>query len=243
MPHDDASLSSANPDLTVAERRVLERIFQHPVSHNLSWREVFELFRATGKVEHAHNGNVVLKIGSHHLTFEPAHHKDLSADDVMALRHFLTKAGWTPTSMPASNPDPSVHDRVIVIDHSGARVYPAGFDHGPTPDELHHLHHHILATHHDADREEGYPSDTHFFEAIAKTMPDEGHIIIISHGKGQSNEGDHLMAHMASHQGDVHARVAGQIVADLPHTTVPQLLALARDALRLATAPVAAGSA
>ena len=62
MPHDDASLPTANPDLTVVEKRVLSRIFQHPLSHNLSWREVFVLFRAVGSVEYSHKGDVALKL-------------------------------------------------------------------------------------------------------------------------------------------------------------------------------------
>ena len=40
------------------------------------------------------------------------------------------------------------------------------------------------------------------------------------------------MAYLFKHHTAVHARVAREIVADLPHLTVPQLLALARHALQ-----------
>jgi hypothetical protein len=56
--------------------------------------------------------------------------------------------------------------------------------------------------------------------------------VVIGHGTGQSNEADHLMANLARNHSAVHARVAREMIADLPHMTVPQLLALARHALQ-----------
>ena len=91
-----AAIPDAAPAVTVAEQRVLARIFQHPLSHNLSWRETLALIHAIGSVEHAHNGDVVLKLGGRQQTFKPTHDKDLAAEDVMTLRRFLTGAGWAP---------------------------------------------------------------------------------------------------------------------------------------------------
>jgi hypothetical protein len=237
MPHDDASLATATSGLTVVERRILGRIFQHPLSHNLSWYEVGELFRAVGMVDRAHNGNLVLKLGTAHLTFEPAQSKTLEAGDVMALRNFLKRAGWTPDGAPgATMASGAGDDLVIVIDRAGARVYPVGTEGDQTPHEQHHLHHFIDPTQNDADREETYPADTRYFDTIAKAVAGKGRIVVIGHGKGQSNEAGHLMAYLGAHHSAVHARVACNIVADLPHVTVPQLLRLARDALKSATA-------
>ena len=232
MPHDAASLSHANPDLNVTERRVLDRIFQHPLSHNLSWREVSELFRAVGEVNHAHNGNLVLRLGTHHLTFEPAQGKDLAAHEVMALRHFLTQSGWSPTSLPVTLATPAAAALAIVIDHAGARIYDLPISaEREMPQETHHLHPSIDRTQHDADREETYPADHQFFDAIARDLPGSGRIVVISHGKGQSNEGAHFLNYLAKHHSTAHDRIACAITADLPHTTAPQLQQLARDAL------------
>lgn len=232
MPHDDASLSTANPDLTVVERRVLARIYQHPLSHNLSWREVIELFSATGEVEHAHNGNLVLKLGADHLVFKTAHDKDLAADDVMALRHFLTRAGWTPTSMPAKPLMPAKAAIAIVLDHASARIYDLALDDAhQTPQETHHLLNTIDREQHEADRQETDPANHRFFDAIATDMPSDAPIVVVSHGKGQSNEGNHLLDYLEEHYRTLNDRIARVIVADLPHPTVPQQLKLARDAL------------
>jgi hypothetical protein len=123
-----------------------------------------------------------------------------------------------------------LRDLVIAIDHAGARVVPLDAESG-TPTDSHRFSHHIDRKRHDADREETDPSDTQFFEAIAAAVAGARRIAVIGHGKGQSNEAGHLMAYLAGHHPEVHARVACELTADLPHSTLPQLLALARHAL------------
>ena len=43
---------------------------------------------------------------------------DASADDVMALRHFLTHAGWTSELLPMKEPPPAALAIAVVIDHA-----------------------------------------------------------------------------------------------------------------------------
>lgn len=210
----------------------LPRIFQHPLSHNLTWHETLRLFGTIGSVEPAQNGEVVLQLGHEHLTCRPVHGNDLAPDDVMALRHFMARAGWAEGVVPTPVPDAAIVDLVVVIDHAGARVYRAASEDGSAPRALHHLLHHVDRTDHDADREEGRPVDTRYFDAIAAALSGDGRIVVLGHGNGQSYEADHLMAYLFTHHGAVHARVAREIVADLPHLSAPQLLALARHALQ-----------
>ena len=128
-------------------------------------------------------------------------------------------------------PQSTMQDLVIVIDHAGARIFPVCREVGPAPQELHHLKHHIDRTQHDADRAEVYPADTQFFEAVAAAVAGSGRLVVIGHGKGQSNEAGHLMAYLGKHHAGIQARMEGNLTADLPHSTVPQLLALARHTL------------
>lgn len=230
MPPDAASLS-LHADLTVVERRVLDRIFQHPISHNLHWREVTALFKSVGEVEQAHNGHLVFKLGTNHLTFATAQVKDLAPDDVISLRHLLTQAGLHVAPIPA---EPAADAAIaIIIGHAGARIYQLPQDKAHhAPHETHHLHHAIARRQHDADREKGSPADHRFFDAIARDVPADARIVVVSHGTGQSNEGAHLMDYMAKHHPSVHDRIARVMVADLTHTSVPKQLRLARDALR-----------
>ena len=56
------------------------------------------------------------------------------------------------------------------------------------------------------DREENYPDDERFFEAIVSAIA-LGPIVVIGHGKGQSNEADHLRVYLNKHHKAVAARV------------------------------------
>ena len=49
-----------NPPLSGAHLRTHEKIFKHPMSHNLTWREVRSLFGHIGEVAEESNG--VLKV-------------------------------------------------------------------------------------------------------------------------------------------------------------------------------------
>jgi hypothetical protein len=230
MPQDDPATITV-PDLSTSDQRVLARIFQHPLSHNLSWQETLALMATLGSVSHSHDGDIVLRIGKVESRFRLGRDKDLSAGALMTLRHFLTRAGRGDTT-PAVAEGPAAKDTVVVIDHAGARVFFATTSDDATPQELEHLLHETKRSQHDADRSETYPADTRFFDAVATAVAGEGRIVVIGHGKGQSNDASRFLAYLAKHHPGVHARVANDLVADLAHSTVPQLLSLARHALR-----------
>jgi hypothetical protein len=216
--------------LAADDLRALRRVFQHPLSHNLAWREVLALVKTLGTVRHARNGDVVLKIGTEERSFSPRQDKHLSVEALLALRHFLTRLGLAEAAA-AGGVAVSATDVAIIIDHAGARVFLAAADAVAMPQELHHVLHHTDRARRDADRAETWPVDTRFFDEVAAAVAGEGRIVVIGHGTGQSNEADHLMAYLATHHSAVHARVVREITTDLPHMTVPQLLALARHAL------------
>lgn len=232
MSYTEASVENMSPAVNLADRTVLARIFQHPLTHNLSWREALAFFTAIGTVEHGHNGNVVVRLGSEHQLFSPGYDKDMSPEEVMALRHVLTRAGWASDAAPIHAPVTVRQDLVIIIDHIGAQIFPASSMQGSVPQALDQPLHQIDRAQHDGDREETYLADRQFFDAIAAAVSGTGRIVLVGHGRAQSKEADHLMAELAAHHSAVHARVAREIVTDLTHLTVPQLLAMARHALQ-----------
>jgi hypothetical protein len=65
---------------------------------------------------------------------------------------------------------------------------------------------------------------------VADAVAAGGEIVVIGHGKGQSNEADHLSAYLQAHHKPTWARIVREIVADLPHLTTPELLELGRHA-------------
>ena len=236
MSHDAPAALDLATGLSGNHRWTLMRVFQHPLSHNLSWREVTRLFESIGTAEHQHNGDLVFRIGNEHLSIKSPQGKDLDATEVMDLRHLLLRAGWSPEGVhPTIQTTLGDLDLMIVIDHAGARLYQLGSEDGfaqsAAPHEAHHLLHHFKRKDQDQDRNETYPSDTAFFDAIAAAATGHGRIVVIGHGNGHSNEADHLISYLSDHRPAVHARIVRELVADLAKLTAPQLAELARQAL------------
>jgi len=74
----------------------LNKIFQHPVSHNLEWKDVLSLMGAVGTVEEKHDGKFTMTMGDDTVTLERPKHKDVSAQEVLDLRKMLTNGGFGP---------------------------------------------------------------------------------------------------------------------------------------------------
>jgi hypothetical protein len=242
LAHDANPLDATrnlNAAVTAADRRTLDAIYRHPLSHNLSWREVVSLIAAIGDAEEKVNGEVVFRVGDARVSITRPHAKDLLAADVIDLRHFLTRAGWSPEAIipsePAADPEPQAPSLVVVVDHAGAKVYRIDSDadpaHAASASDPRHLLHHVERSQRDADRDETYPVDDHVFEQVAATVASGGPIVVIGHGKGQSNEAAHLTAYLKRHHHDIYLRIAKEIAADLPSLTTPELLQLGRHAL------------
>jgi hypothetical protein len=210
-----------------ADRRSLDAIFRHPLAHNLSWREVVSLFATIGGAEEKPNGEFVLRAGAEHLSMLRPHNKDLAGPEVMELRHFLTRTGWSPDAPAVAAPAAEAGGVIVVIDHAGATIHRID---ASGQDESRHVVHHVERKLRDADRDETYPEDERFFAQVAAALAEGGGIVLIGHGTGQSNEAAHLSAYLDTHAKPVAARIVGEIAADLPHLTVPQLLDLGRRA-------------
>jgi len=90
-----------NTTLTGSHQRTFDRIFQHPISHNLEWRDVHALLGEIGDVAKEHNGCLKVTRNGQTLVLHPTSKKDVTEmDEVMALRHFLQKSE---TALPETN--------------------------------------------------------------------------------------------------------------------------------------------
>lgn len=114
--------------LTGTHLRTYNTIFQHPVSHNLSWHDVHALFRHLGQIEEEPNGHLKVTRNGQTLMLHPPHGKEVpEISEVMSLRHFLEKTNTVPpeTGGKASH-------WLLVIDHHDARIYRSEL-HGAIP--------------------------------------------------------------------------------------------------------------
>ena len=232
--HDRSALPSA-------DRRALEQFYHHPIAHNLDWRDVRALFARIGAVVQEADDKLTLSVGDETLRMGKAHGKDLSADEVMGLRHLLTRSGWGPGRPAEAGDAPAAAtlagDVMVIIEAGGARVLPLDVNaadtagHAVDPVDplqiLRHLSHHDQGR--DAEKRTKEAADFH--EAILQTLTPGVRIVLVGHGDGHSNAARQFQEFLQHRHPRMFRQVAGPIAADLSAVTDHQLLVLARHAL------------
>jgi hypothetical protein len=81
-------------DLNSDHRNTLNKIFQHPASHNVHWHDVLSLLAAIGSVARHRDNKVAVTVGSETRFFDIPEHKDVELDSIVDLRRLLTNAGY-----------------------------------------------------------------------------------------------------------------------------------------------------
>jgi hypothetical protein len=82
--------------LSSHHRDTIDRIFSHPSSHNIEWRQVVSLLQTIGTVTHEHNGKLKVALGPETEVLPAPHGKDVDAQIVVDLRRMLKQAGFAP---------------------------------------------------------------------------------------------------------------------------------------------------
>jgi hypothetical protein len=222
-----------------AHLKTLEAVFRHPPAHNLEWMDVVALIEKIGAVQEKGNNKFSFDVDGEHYLMHKPHTKDLTSSEVVDLRHFLQRVGWSPEapSQAPARPEPAPPTLMVVLDHHGARIYRIDTESGDaskqelTPYDPHHFLHHL--THKDQSREQGQraPEDAAFYQRIGDALAAGGRIVVVGHGTGKSNAAQHLTEYLRTHHRETYQRIVREIEADLSAITTPQLLALAEQAL------------
>ena len=84
-------------DLSHRHRDTLEKIFSHPSSGNIEWRQVLSLLAAVGTTTQEPNGKVKVELGGETQVLQPPGDKDVDRQMVVELRRMLTNAGLEPS--------------------------------------------------------------------------------------------------------------------------------------------------
>jgi hypothetical protein len=84
-------------DLNHHHRDTLEKIFRHPLSGNLEWRQVLSLLAAVGTTTREPNGKVKVELGGQTEVPQPPDGKDVDRQLIVDLRRLLTNAGLEPS--------------------------------------------------------------------------------------------------------------------------------------------------
>ena len=92
-------MTSPEPEkLDARHRDTLRKIFQHPASHNIEWREVTSLLDAVGTTTRRHDGKLAVTVGPEQAFLEPPAGKEVDVQMVVDLRRMLDSAGYRPAS-------------------------------------------------------------------------------------------------------------------------------------------------
>jgi hypothetical protein len=86
---------SSSP-LSHHHRETIDRIFGHPTSGNIEWRQVRSLLDAVGTVTEEHSGKIVVEVGPDRKTFHVPRDKDIDDQMVRELRALLADAQLVP---------------------------------------------------------------------------------------------------------------------------------------------------
>jgi thiamine biosynthesis lipoprotein ApbE len=85
-------------ELDAHHRSTVEKIFNHPVSHNIQWHDVLSLLQSVATVSKEADGRYTVTLGSETETFDSPRHHDVDEQQVVDLRRMLRGAGIIPGS-------------------------------------------------------------------------------------------------------------------------------------------------
>jgi len=80
-----------------APLRTYEKLFQHPLTHNLEWRELRAMLDKMGQVIDESNSHIAFHRNGQSLVLHRPHGKDLTdVHELMEIRHFLERSDSAP---------------------------------------------------------------------------------------------------------------------------------------------------
>lgn len=219
---------NSTQSLTGSHLRTYNSIFQHPVSHNLEWRNVRTLFNHIAEVVEQPNGNLRVTRNGQSMVLHTPRTKDVAeVEELMELRHFLERSEAAPLVDTAAQ----AH-WLVVIDHHEARIYRSEMS-GTVPERIlpHEPSDFFRHAHNSKDFSRGKekPDPNSFFEPVADALKSAGSILIFGTGKGTSSEMEQFATWLGKHHADISSRVVGSIVIDENHLSEAQLLLKARE--------------
>ncbi len=217
-------------NLSGAHHKMYQQLFQHPLPHNLHWKEVWSMLGAMKDAQAVEEGNGNLKVtrNGQTLVLHRPRGKDLAdKKELMHVRHFLERSETVlrPSATAGTH-------LLVVIDHRQARIYSAEL-HGSVPQKItpYDPYGFDRDLHYNQDDSNGQrkPEKKSFYEAVAQTLEDAQQILLFGTGTGASSAMEALVAELKHNHRDIAKRIVGTHAIDEHHMTEDQLLAKARE--------------
>jgi hypothetical protein len=74
-------------------RLTVQKLFRHPLNHNIRWPDVSSLLARFGEVHQTHRGNWAVTVGGETFSFGSIRTRVLTEDQVIKVRAFLKSVG------------------------------------------------------------------------------------------------------------------------------------------------------
>lgn len=226
------------PTMNRHHLRVLQEIFSHPLPHNLEWNDVVGLIGHLGSASERHDGKYEFQIGAAQWVFTKPRDKDVSTDEILELRRFLTEAGVDATAAA-----PQVLPTVVLIDHQQARFFElAAAGSLAEAEDLQPKDPHGFRRHLEHRKEADYkgervPEVDEYYERITERLKAASRILLIGDATAKSSAMTYLLAYLQETHKDVAARVVAAVDADLSSITLGEIERLAKEAEEKAGGP------
>ncbi len=220
--------------------RTLRALFSHPLAHGLSADEAQSLCQAIGaEVEPLSGQRLRIRMPGGQETWihggSGVQHPELDTEAVLRLRHLLQEAGISPEHPLPHAPSPAedpVRRLLLVLEHGATRLLWWQGDeiqrselrpHGSwgSGENLSHLHDRDLAG-------QRAPLDATYLRAITARIAEADAVLLLGHGKGESDLRQQLLHHLQSHRRDLLVRIVGQMTLDTGGLSDAEVLAVAQ---------------
>jgi hypothetical protein len=83
-------------------RVTAQKLFCHPLNHNIQWHDVCLLLGRFGEVHETHRGNWAVTIGAETVSFGSTRNRELTEDQVVRVRNFLRSFGLSKEQLTAA---------------------------------------------------------------------------------------------------------------------------------------------
>jgi hypothetical protein len=89
-------ITMASMHRAASHQRTLGMLFEHPMTHNIEWRQVVHLLQSLGTAVDGTHDSLHVTINNEAVVLRRPKHKDLAEEQIIELRHFLRRAGVEP---------------------------------------------------------------------------------------------------------------------------------------------------
>ena len=209
--------------------KIIGQVFAHPTSHNIEWRELIAALKSIGTVEEVSNGKYHFSHNGRTLTFDEPGAKDVSKEEILRLRRFLTE-----TADPAEK-EVDLTTAIVIVTHDDVSVYRAigGAKESHKEFKTEDLHGYRRHLHHKGQEKDNplQPEEEGYYNAVADSLVGIERIVLISNAAGSSSSGGLFLREFKKRHHLVAEKIIIQLDLDLEAMTVPQLLAAGEAAL------------